>query len=102
MELAVLCLSTHEVFIHILGDNGILHDCVTWPSFFAKNNITANILLDWLQLFVSPQIDDMEGGGWGQNFVSTRQPHFSCEACNVRCCQHSFQVHWHMQAPSPG
>jgi hypothetical protein len=68
MGLAVLCLSTHEVFIHIFGDNCIMHNCVTGTSVLLGT--MAKIHLDWLQLSVCLQTDDIKKL---QNYVVTRQ-----------------------------
>jgi hypothetical protein len=43
---------------HILGDNCIMHDCVTGTSFLPR--ITAKIYLDLLQLSVCPKTDDIQ------------------------------------------
>jgi len=58
MGLAVLCLSTREVFIYIFGDNCIMHDCVIGTSFLLGITM-AKIHLDWLQLSVCSQTDDI-------------------------------------------
>jgi hypothetical protein len=58
MGLAVLCPSTREFFIYIFFDNCIMHYFVTGTSFLLGVTM-AKIHLDWLQLSVCSQTDDI-------------------------------------------
>lgn len=39
---------------------GLLHNTVIGPFFFSENSVTADIYLDMLQLFVIPQLSDLQ------------------------------------------
>ncbi|GBM52347.1 hypothetical protein AVEN_229575-1 [Araneus ventricosus] len=68
---------------------GLLYDRVVGPFFFTETSITANIYQDLLEIYVFPQIDDLEAVT-GNSIVFMQDgatPHFSIsvrEALNER------------------
>jgi hypothetical protein len=59
---------------------GLLCDCVVGPFFFTESTITGDIYLDLLQLYVFPQIEDVERET-GTGSFSCRTEHLPISAC---------------------